>query len=329
MRRRDVVRGVAASAALWPLASYAQQAVNPPTIGFLSSTTADDWAQRVAAFRQGLSNAGYNEGHNVALVFRYADYHYERLPAMAADLVGQGVNMILASGGDNSIKAAMAATSTIPIIFTTANDPVSAGYVRSLNRPGGNATGITFLGSSLEPKRLEVLHEIDQKANSIAVFMGAANAPRAERDTRDIEAAAKSLGMRVRFVGISREDDLAPAFRDVVSRRDDAIHFVTDPFFAARARTLAALAATAALPATSSERSFTTAGGLLSYGASSTSAYRQAGSYAGLVLKGEKPAELPVQQSTTIELVINLKTAKALGLTVPLPLLGRADEVIE
>jgi putative tryptophan/tyrosine transport system substrate-binding protein len=185
------------------------------------------------------------------------------------------------------------------------------------------------LASSLEPKRLEVLHEIDQKANAIAVFVGTANAPRVERDTHEIETAAKSLGLNVRFVSISNEDDLAPAFRDIVSRREEAIHFVSDPFFAARERTLAALAATAVLPAISGERSFVVAGGLLSYGASTTSAYRQAGAIAGLVLKGKQPAELPVQQSTTIELVINLKTAKALGLTVPLPLLGRADEVIE
>ena len=186
---------------------------------------------------------------------------------LAKELVGQGVSMILASGGDNSIKAAIAATKTLPIVFATADDPVAAGYVKSLNRPGGNMTGITFLGSALEPKRLEVLHQIAPKVNAVAVFMGTANA-RTERDARDIEAAAKSLGLRVRFVNISNEDDFAPTFRDVVARRDDAIHFVTDPFFVARARTLAALAATANLPATSNERSFADAGGLLSYGAS-------------------------------------------------------------
>lgn len=248
---------------------------------------------------------------------------------MAADLVRQSVNVVLASGGDNSIKAAMAATSAIPIVFTTGNDPVSAGYVKSLNRPGGNATGITFLASSLEPKRLEILREIDPNAKSIAVFLGSANSPRVKRDTIAIETAAKSLGLSVRFVSISREDDLAVAFRDVVARREDAIHLTSDPFFATHARTLAALAATAVLPLISGERGVVAAGGLLSYGASSTSAYRQAGTYAGLVLKGKQPGELPVQQSTTIELVINLKTAKSLGLTVPLPLLGRADEVIE
>jgi putative ABC transport system substrate-binding protein len=328
MRRRDFVSGVLVSGA-WPLVARAQQPANLPIVGFLCAAAADDWTARVAAFRQGLSNAGYVEGQNVSLAFRYADYHYDRLPALAKELVGRGVSMILASGGDNSIKAAIAATKALPIVFTTANDPVAAGYVKSLNRPGGNMTGITFLGSSLEPKRLEVLHQIAPKVNAVAVFMGTANDARTERDARDIEAAAKSLGLRVRFVNISNEEDFAPAFRDVIARRDDAIHFVTDPFLVARARTLAALAATANLPATSNERSFADAGGLLSYGASAATAYRQAGTYTGLVLKGEKPAELPVQESTKIELVINLKAAKALGLTVPLPLLGRADEVIE
>jgi len=328
MRRREIIRLLGGAAVTWPLMAHGQQAPKLPVIGFLCSAASDDWTPRITAFRQGLSEIGYVEGHNVSLAVRFAEYHYERLPAMAVDLVGQGVDVILASGGDSTIKAAMAATSVIPIVFTTANDPVSAGYVKSLSRPGGNATGITFLGSLLEPKRLEMLHEIDRKVKSIAVFTGAANA-RAERDNREIEAAAKSLGLNVRFVSIGSEDDLALAFRDVVARRDDAIHFVTDPFFGARARTLAALAATAALPATANEREFVAAGGLLSYGANLNAAYREAGTYAGRILKGEKPTELPVQQSTTIELIINLKTAKSLGLTVPLPLLGRADEVIE
>jgi putative ABC transport system substrate-binding protein len=328
MRRRDFITLVGSAAATWPLAARAQSATNQPVIGFLCSAALDDFASRIAAFRLGLSDAGYTEGRNISLAFRFAEYHYERLPAMAVDLVRQGVDVILASGGDNSIKAAIAATSTIPIVFTTANDPVTAGYVKSLNRPGGNATGITFLGSSLEPKRLEVLHEIAQRVKSVAVFMGAANA-RSERDTQAIAAAAKSLGLSVRFVNIGGEDDLAPAFREVATRRDDAIHFVADSFFYVRARTLATLAATAALPATSDDRAFAAAGGLLSYGANVNSAYDAAGTYAGRILKGEKPSDLPVQESTTIELVINLKTAKALGITVPLPLLGRADEVIE
>jgi ABC-type uncharacterized transport system substrate-binding protein len=327
MRRREFIAGLG-SAAACPLAARAQQAPTLPTVGFLCSAAPDDWAPNVAAFRQGLSDAGYAEGQNVALAFHFAEYHYDRLAAMALDFAHQGVSVIFASGGEYSIKAAMAATNTIPIVFTTGNDPVSAGYVKSLNRPGGNVTGITFLASSLEPKRLELLHEIDPKAASIAVLTGSANT-RAESDARAIEGAAKSLGVNVRFIHIRSEDDIVPAFRDIVVRRDDAIHIVTDPFFAARSRTLAALAAQAALPATFDERGFAAAGGLLSYGATLHSAYHDAGVYAGRILKGDKPAELPIQESTIIELIINLKTAKALGITVPLTLLGRADELIE
>jgi putative ABC transport system substrate-binding protein len=329
MRRREFITLIGgAAAAAWPLAARAQQAPKLPTIGFLNSAAPDDWASNIAAFRQGLSDAGYTEGRNVVLAFRFAEYHYDRLPAMALDLVRQDVDVILATGGDNSIKAAIAATGTIPIVFTTANDPVAAGYIKSLNRPGGNVTGVTFLASSLEAKRLELLHEIDPKAASVAVLTGSANA-RTESDAREIEGAAKSLGLSVRFVSIRSEDDIIPAFKDIAAHREDAMHIVTDPFFAARARTLAALAAQAGLPATANVREFTAAGGLLSYGATLQSAYRNAGTYAGRILKGEKPAELPVQESTKIELVINLKTAKALGLTVPLTLQGRADEMIE
>jgi putative tryptophan/tyrosine transport system substrate-binding protein len=327
MRRRDFITGIVGSAA-WPFAVRAQQRTNLPNIGFLNSASADDWASRVAAFRQGLNDAGYTEGRNVALKYRFAEYHYERLAAMARDLVQQRVDVIFASGGDNSVKAAIAATNTIPIVFTTANDPVAAGYVKSLNRPGGNLTGITFLGSSLEQKRMELLHEVDPRAASIAVLMGSANA-RTEREVPDIETAAKSLGLKVRFVNVAGEDDLAAAFKDVVAHRDNAIHVITDPFFAARGRILAALAAEITLPATSSDRGFVVAGGLLSYGADSVATYRKAGAYVGRILNGEKPAELPVEESTKIELIINLKTAKALSLTIPLPLLGRADEVIE
>jgi putative ABC transport system substrate-binding protein len=326
MRRREFITLIGGAVA-WPLTAHAQQ-TKLPTVGLLVSAAPDDWSSRVEIFRQGLREAGYTEGNNVTLLYRYAEYHYERLPAMALDLVRQNVDVMLAGGGDKPIKAAMAATSTIPIVFTSGNDPVTAGYVKSLNKPGGNVTGVTFLASSLEAKRLELLHEIDPKAASVAVLMGSANA-RAESDTREIEEAAKSLRLNVRFVRIGSEDDIIPAFRDIAAHREDAIHIVTDPFFAARERTLAALAATAALPASFNERGFAVAGGLFSYGADTTSSYRDAGAYVGRILKGAMPAELPVQESTKIELVINLKAAKTLGLTVPLPLLGRADEVIE
>jgi putative ABC transport system substrate-binding protein len=319
MRRREFITLIGGAVA-WPLTAHAQQ-TKLPTVGVLVSAAPDDWSSRVETFRQGLSEAGYTEGNNVTLLYRYAEYQYERLPAMALDLVRRNVDVMLASGGDQPIKAAMAAASTIPIVFTSGNDPVTAGYVKSLNKPGGNVTGVTFLASSLEAKRLELLHQIDPKAASVAVIVGSANAnARSESDAREIEEAAKSLGLNLRFVRLGSEDDIIPAFRD---------HIVTDLYFAARERTLAALAATAALPASFNERGFAVAGGLFSYGADSTSAYRDAGAYVGRILKGTMPAELPVQESTKIELVINLKAAKTLGLTVPLPLLGRADEVIE
>ena len=326
MRRREFITLLGSAALAWPCTAHAQ-ASKLPTIGFLNSAAPDDWAPSIAAFRQGLSDAGYEERRNVALAFRFAEYHYDRLPALALDLVSQGVDVIVATGGDYSIKAAIAATSTIPIVFTTGNDPVAAGYVKSLRQPGGNATGVTFLGSSLEAKRLEVLHEIDPKATSVAVLIG--QEARAESDMRAIEGAAKSLALSVRFVRIRGEDDIIPAFKDITAHRDNAIHIVTDPFFFARARMLAALAAQAGLPITGNAREFAAAGALLSYGATLHSAYHDAGAYAGRILKGDKPAELPVQESTKIELVINLKTAKALGLTVPLTLQGRADEMIE
>jgi putative ABC transport system substrate-binding protein len=326
MRRREFITLLGSAALAWPCTAHAQ-APKLPTIGFLNSAAPDDWAPNIAAFRQGLSDAGYEERRNVALAFRFAEYHYDRLPALALDLVSQGVDVIVATGGDYSIKAAVAATSTIPIVFTTGNDPVAAGYVKSLRQPGGNATGVTFLGSSLEAKRLEVLHEIDPKATSVAVLIG--QEARAESDIREIEGAAKSLALSVRFVRIRSEDDIVPAFKDIAAHRDNAIHIVTDPFLFARARTLAALAAQAGLPITGNAREFAAAGGLLSYGATLHSAYHDAGAYAGRILKGDKPAELPVQESTKIELVINLKTAKVLGLTVPITLQGRADEMIE
>jgi len=325
MRRREFITLLGSLA--WPCTAHAQTP-KLPTIGFLNSAAPDDWAPNIAAFRQGLSDVGYEEGRNVALAFRFAEYHYDRLPALALDLVSQGVDVIVATGGDYSIKAAIAATSTIPIVFTTANDPVVAGYVKSLRQPGGNATGVTFLGGSLEAKRLEVLHEIDPKATSVAVLIGPAD-QRTESDIREIEGAAKSLALSVRFIRIRSEEDIIPAFKDIAAHRDNAIHIVTDPFLFARARTLAALAAQAGLPITGNAREFAAAGGLLSYGATLHSAYHDAGTYAGRILKGDKPAELPVQESTKIELIINLKTAKALGLTVPLTLQGRADEMIE
>ena len=247
---------------------------------------------------------------------------------MARDLVERGVNIIFASAGDQPLRAAIAATSTIPIVFTLGGDPVSAGYVQSLNRPGRNVTGIAFIASALEAKRLEILHELVPGVHSIAVLMGSANA-RAESDARELEKAAAMLGVRLHLVKAGSEEELGSAFRDIAQNQDQALHIITDPFFAAKFSTLSASARAAQLPATASSRHFATAGGLLSYGANLESTYRSAGVYTGRILRGELPAELPVQQSTNFEFVINLGTAKALGLTVPLALLGRADEVVE
>ena len=315
-----------ASAVLWPRVSRAQQ--GKKTIGFLNSASQADWGQRIVAYREGLKDGGFEDGKNVDLIFRFADYHYDRLPTMARDLVERGVNIIFASAGDQPLRAAIAATSTIPIVFTLGGDPVSAGYVQSLNRPGRNVTGIAFIASALEAKRLEILHELVPGALSIAVLMGSANA-RAENDARELQKAAATLGVRLHLVKAGNEEELGAAFRDIAQKQDQALHIITDPFFAAKFPTLSALARAAQLPATASSRYFATAGGLLSYGANLESTYRSAGVYTGRILRGELPAELPVQQSTNFEFVINLKTAKALGLTIPLALLGRADEVIE
>jgi putative ABC transport system substrate-binding protein len=315
-----------AAAATWPSAVLAQQ--GSKRVGFLNSASQADWAPRIAAFRQGLSDIGFVEGQNLKLIYRFADYHYDVLPAMARDLTARGVDVIFASGGDHSIRAAIAATASIPIVFTSGNDPVAAGFVQSLNRPGRNVTGITFIASALEAKRLEILHEIVPQATSIAVLVGSGNA-RTDSDESELEKAATVLGVHLHFFKVADEDELGAAFKDIAQSKDQALHIITDPFFAARLPTLSALARAANLPATSSVRDFAAAGGLLSYGASFVSAYRGAGVYAGRILKGEPPAELPVQQSANFELVINLKVAKALGLAVPLSLLGRAEEVIE
>jgi putative ABC transport system substrate-binding protein len=326
VKRRDFITLLGGTLTAWPLAGSAQQ--GRKTIGVLNSASQADWSQRIDAFRDGLKEASFVDGQNVELIYRFADYHYDLLPAMARDLVGRGVNVIFSSGGDQTLRAAIAATSMIPIVFTSGGDPVSAGYVESLNKPGRNVTGITFIANALEAKRLEILHEVVPEAISIAVLMGTANT-RTGDDAEELEKAAATLGVRLHFVKVANENELGAAFSDIAQKPDQALHIITDPLFAAKFSILSALARAARLPATANSRSFATAGGLLSYGAQFASTYRSAGVYVGRVLKGESPAELPVQQSASFELVINLKTAKALGLTVPIALLGRADEVIE
>jgi ABC-type uncharacterized transport system substrate-binding protein len=326
MRRRDVITGVCAAAA-WPAAVRAQGRTMP-VIGFLNSGSAADWAPRLAAFRQGLGDEGYAEGKNVEIAYRWAEYDYDRLPGLAAELVRQNVDVFVATGGDKSIEAARTATQTIPIVFTTGGDPVRSGYVESLSRPAGNATGASFLGIALEAKRLQVLHETVPQAASIAVLLGPANT-RAALERRDIALAAEALNLQVRFLTIRTDRDLDGAFAALIREGVQAIQVVSDPFFDARCAVLSRLTARERIPTIYAQRDFPATGGLMSYGASFLDGYLKAGMYAGKILKGARPADLPVQQSTKVELVINLKTAKALGITVPLSLLGRADEVIE
>jgi putative ABC transport system substrate-binding protein len=328
MRRREFITFLGGAATAWPLAARAQQPAMP-VIGVLGSESADIFDDRVRTFRQGLSETGYIDGRNVATEYRWAEGQYDRLPAMAADLVRRQVTMIATMGGIPPVLAAKAATTTIPIVFAIGADPVTSGLVASLNRPGGNITGVTNLNLELLPKRLELLHELVPRAASIGVLVNPANPTVADSNARDLQAAARTLGLELHLLQASAEPDFTTVFTTLVQLRASALVISNDGFFASRGEQLAALATRYAVPAIHSFRSFPAAGGLMSYGGSLTDEYRLAGVYSGRVLKGERPADLPVQQSTKVELVINLKTVKALGLTVPLSLLTRADEVIE
>jgi putative ABC transport system substrate-binding protein len=312
-------------AAAWPLAARAQQRALP-VIGYLNSTSASGWAAQVAAFLKGLQEAGYREGQNVAVEYRWAEGHNDRLPAMAAELVSRQVNVLVANGP--SAQPAKAATSLIPIVFTTGADPVKLGLVDSLNRPGGNVTGVTTLNVEMGAKRLELLHDVVPNATTIAVLINPTD-PSAETYAKDAQAAADTLGLQLQVFHASTEHDFDSVFETLAQMRKVALVIGSDAFLISRSEQLAALAMRNTVPTISPYREFAAAGGLMSYGDSLTEIYGQAGIYTGRVLKGEKPADLPVQQATKDELIINLKIAKALGLTVPLPLLGRADEVIE
>jgi putative tryptophan/tyrosine transport system substrate-binding protein len=325
VKRRDFMT-LLAGATVWPLAVRAQQPM--PLIGFLSGGSAAGYQPIVAAFRQGLAEAGYTEGQNVAIEYRWADGQYDRMPTLAADLVSRKVGVIVATGGIGSAVAAKAASPTIPIVFVTGDDPVKFGLVDSFNRPGGNATGVSFLLPALDAKRVEFLHELLPKATLIAVLVNPSFAA-ADLRVAAVREAANTLGLQLSMLNADSENDIDNAFASLVEKQAGALIVTSDPFFVSHRDQIVFLAKRAAVPTVYFTREFATAGGLMSYGASISDAYRQTGIYAGKVLKGEKPANLPVMQPTKFELVINLAAARTLGLEIPAKLLTLADEVIE
>ena len=326
MRRRDFMTALAGTAA-YPLFAGAQQKPMP-MIGILAAAAPDNAGalRMLAAFREGLGGAGYVEGQNIAIEYRWAEAHFDRLPALAADLVDRKVDVIVTEGGDGSVLAAKQATSTIPVVFHTNSDPVAMGLVASLARPGGNLTGVSLHG--LAAKRIELASELASQAKAIALLVNP-NDPSAYADIRDAQEAARARGVQLHVVKASSDSEIEPAFATLSELRADAVVVVSGVLFSRRMVQLVALASRHAIPAIYGGRLYVETGGLLSYGSNLEAVYRQKGIYAGKILKGAKPADLPVEQPSKVELVINLKTAKALGLTVPPLLLARADEVIE
>ena len=327
MRRRNFIAGLASTTAALPLTARAQQRAMP-VIGFLDSRAPNDAPQLLTAIRQGLKETGFVEGQNVAIEYRFAENHNERLPALAADLVHRQVT-VLVTPPTPAALAAKAATSTVPIIFLTAGDPVQLGLVASLARPGGNATGVTILAVAVAAKRLELLHQLIPAVHVVALLVNPENPDLAEANSNSVQSAARTLGLELYVLNASTERDFDAVFAKLAQLHAGGLVIGGDPFFTAKQEQLAALAVRHAVPVVYENREFAAAGGLMSYGGNITDAFRLAGVYAARILKGERPADLPVQQATKVELYINLKTAKALGISVPIPVLGRADEVIE
>ena len=326
MRRRDFIAGLG-SATIWSFSARAEQSAMP-VVGFLSARSPAEAASVVAAFRQGLSETGYFEGKNVTIEYRWAEGHYDRLPALAEELVRRGVAAIAATGGEPSPVAAKAATATLPIVFTVGSDPVEMGLVASLSRPGGNLTGTTIMGVDLGPKRLDLVRQLVTKALRIAILANP-TFPMASAEVREVEDAARRLAIEVNVRNATTESEIDEAFADLAQHRPDALIIGTDPFLLGQRDQLARLAARDAIPTVYFLREFVEAGGLMSYGPDIRRGYRQAGVYTGYILGGKKPAELPVLRPTSFLLSINLKTAKALGIALPATLLALADEVIE
>jgi len=328
MRRRELITFVAGSAiAALPLTLRAQQAL--PVIGFLSNASPDEYTLRLDAFRQGLLETGFVEGQNVAIEYRWADGDNSRLHALATDLVNRHVAVLVAGGGTPAAMTARTVTSTIPIVFAVSVDPVAVGFVRSLNQPGGNMTGISNMNIQMAPKKLEVVRELIPAARRVAVLVNPSSPHISEAFVEELQPAAKAMGIQLYPVSAAKDNALEPTFAELSRQKVDALLIGPDVFFTTRSQQLAKLALSHGVPTLYNYRPFAAAGGLITFGADENEYYRLVGTYAGRVLKGDKPADLPVQQSTKVELIINLKTAKALGITVPLSLLGRADEVIE
>jgi putative tryptophan/tyrosine transport system substrate-binding protein len=325
MRRREFITLLGGAPAVWPLAARAQQPTMP-VIGYLNSVSR--YSPFLAAFWRSLNEAGYVEGRNVAIEYRFAEGHVDQLPALAADLVRRQVTVIVATNTQTALVA-KAATQTIPIVFQVGADPVEIGLVSSLNRPGGNLTGVSVLNSAIAAKRLQLLHEVAPAATSIAFLANPANPVLADSETREVQPAARALGVHLLVLNARDQGEIEAAFPAIVRQRAGALQVSADPLFINKSDQLVALAAKYAVPTMFQYRESTAAGGLMSYGASLTDQYRQFGAFTGRILKGSKPADLPVEQISKFEFVINLKTAKTLGLTVPLSLLTRADEVIE